>query len=137
MYEIIVLTHGAFATGLNDTLSMVMGKQDCVNYESFTLESSVEEFERLVRSKYNLIDQSKQVLFLSDLYGGTPHNVATRLKIENPERIEVISGVNLPILLVSVLKKDGSLKDSVDEIMQEYLNACIRVVINNTDEDDE
>lgn len=136
MYEIVVLTHGKLAPGIYDSLSMIMGEQDSVHFASFTLDSSVEAFEDLVRSKFNVIDKDKQILFLSDLYGGTPNNVASRFKIENPERVEVISGVNLPILIASVLKKNENLIDTVNDIMQEYSNGCIRVVLNNKDDDE-
>jgi PTS system ascorbate-specific IIA component len=61
------------------------------------------------------VDEGDGVLLLADLYGATPCNVATRL-IE-PGRIELVAGVNLPMLLRLLTHRDGDLDTLVRRVV--------------------
>ena len=126
MYNILLLSHGGFASGLEDTMNMIMGKQNDVEFISFLPTESMEVFQAKVENIFNKIPKERGVLILSDLFGGTPHNVATKIMLNNLERVEVLSGVNLPLLISAVSRKNEELKQCTEELIDEYHNALIR-----------
>lgn len=138
MYSIIVLSHGDLANGLKDTMMMILGEQEDTYFISFTPSDSVEDFEKRVKVIFNSIDKENQVLILTDLYGGTPNHVATALKLEQPQRVEVVSGVNMPLLMTAVLSKSMNLSDSIDHIIAECHTGITKIeaVTENHEEDE-
>lgn len=127
MYSIIVLSHGDLANGLKDTMMMIAGAQDDTYFISFTPSDSVEDFEKKVKVIYYSISSDHDILILTDLYGGTPNHVATALHLKYPERIEVISGMNLPLLLTAVLSRSRALHEVVDNLLQESHSGIQRI----------
>lgn len=98
MVSIIVASHGKLSEELIKSSEMIFGKQN--NVFSVTFEPSengdnlIEKYKKILK-KLNLEDE---VLFMVDLFGGSPYNAATRIAVEN-EKIDIITGVNLPMLL--------------------------------------
>ncbi|MEG2799183.1 MAG: PTS sugar transporter subunit IIA [Erysipelotrichaceae bacterium] len=137
MYSIIVLSHGDLANGLKDTMMMILGEQESTYFISFTPSDSVEDFEKKVNVIFNSISKDRQVLFLTDLYGGTPNHVATAQRLKQPERVEVLSGVNLPLLMTAVLSKDQCLSDIVEKLLEECHQGIIRVDVKTEGHEDD
>lgn len=138
MYSMIVLSHGDLTNGLKDTMMMIAGAQDDTYFISFTPSDSAEDFEKKVKVIYHSIPKDHEILILTDLFGGTPNHVATSLRLKDPDRVEVISGMNLPMLLTAVLSRGMYLKDVVDNLLTESHNGIQRVETKVTlDEDDE
>ncbi|MBU5592452.1 mannose/fructose/sorbose PTS transporter subunit IIA [Clostridium sp. MSJ-4] len=113
MLGIIIGTHGRFSEELLKTSEMIFGKQE--NIETVTFEPG-EGSEGLV-AKYEAalqkLDREKGVLFLVDLFGGSPFNAASRIAINN-ENMDILTGVNLPMLLeIYGLRETLSLEDIV------------------------
>lgn len=138
MYSIITLSHGDLANGLKDTMMMIAGAQDDTYFISFTPSDSVEEFEKKVKVIYHSIPKDHEILILTDLFGGTPNHIATALRLKYPQRIEVISGMNLPLLLTAVLSRSEALHDVVENLLKECHNGIQRIETKVTmNEDDE
>lgn len=138
MYSIIVLSHGDLANGLKDTMMMILGEQEDTYFISFTPSDSVEDFEKRVKVIYHSIPKDRQVLFLSDLYGGTPNHIATALRLQDSNRVEVISGVNMPLLMTAVLSKENQLSDIADYLLTECHKGIIKIeAVNEQHEEDE
>lgn len=138
MYSIIVMSHGDLCNGLKDTMMMILGEQEDTYFISFTPSDSVDDFRKRVKVISHSIDESKQILFLTDLFGGTPNHIATAMKMEDPERIEVLSGVNMPLLMSAVIAKSDNLKDTVEHLLEECHKGIIRVDTNlSENEEDE
>ena len=106
------------ANGLKDTMMMILGEQEDIYFISFTPSDSIEDFRKRVNVIYHSIDEDRQVLFLTDLYGGTPNHVATAMKIAEPNRVEVLSGVNMPLLMEATLGKTKVLSDIVEHLLE-------------------
>ncbi|WP_297951382.1 PTS sugar transporter subunit IIA [uncultured Lactobacillus sp.] len=95
--ELLIATHEGLATGLMAAHDMLAGKNDQI----LTIElndSGIRDFKARfakIMNKY----QSSQILVLTDLKNGTPHLVASEYEDMYPERVRVVSGVNLPMVL--------------------------------------
>lgn len=98
MISLIIGTHGSFSKELIKSAELIYGKLENVSYITFIPgEGQID-----LINKYNTIidnlDQNSEVLFLVDLFGGSPFNTASILAMEN-ENMDVVTGVNLPMLL--------------------------------------
>ncbi len=138
MYSIIVMSHGDMANGLKDTMMMILGEQEDIYFISFTPSDSIEDFRKRVNVIYHSIEEDRQVLFLTDLYGGTPNHVATAMKIAEPGRVEVLSGVNMPLLMEATLGKTKVLSDIVEHLLEQGRRGMIRIepALDQNEEDE-
>ena len=98
MVAIIIGTHGNFSEELVRSSEMIFGKQSNVSYITFKQGEGLEE----LAAKYSVaMDQlytDDGVLFMVDLFGGSPYNAASMIALEN-ENMDVVTGVNLPMLI--------------------------------------
>ena len=97
MVTTLIVTHGGLAQELLSAAETIVG--DLRNFEIVTLDwsDSFDEAHRKIRTVLDDLDRRQEVLILTDMYGGTPYNVASSL-IE-PGRVEVVTGVNLPMVV--------------------------------------
>jgi PTS system mannose-specific IIA component len=116
MVAVIIGAHGSFAVELLATSRMIFGQRD--NIAAVALEPG-ESFDCLVE-KYKAVlqclDTQEGVLFLTDLFGGSPYNAACKIAIET-EKTSIVAGVNLPMVLEVLSLKDLSIAH-VEEIAQ-------------------
>lgn len=118
--------HGKFAKGLISSVDIVVGKQDNLKSVEFRLEDSVEVLEKNIKEKIETMKECNGILFLTDVVGGTPFKTCVLISQEI-ENSKVLSGVNLPILLEALMKRDtkniDELKDSLIEIGREGIKS--------------
>ncbi len=98
---VVIITHGHLAEGLLDSATMVCGRVDHAHAISFEPGVSPEDLEHTVEDLLSGLGEGEQVLFLTDLPGGTPAKVATTLAAHG--RAEAVTGVNLPMLIEVLL----------------------------------
>jgi mannose PTS system EIIA component len=93
----LILTHGGLARELLLAAHTISGPMP--EFEALSLEwtDSVEQAKDKVRAALRRLDQGQGVLVLTDMYGGTPCNVA--LSFLEPGQVEVLAGVNLPMVV--------------------------------------
>jgi PTS system mannose-specific IIA component len=118
MIGVIVATHGEFGNSLLSTLRMILG--ECEGIESIALssEDSMETFMGKMEKALKKVDPKETgALILVDMLGGTPFNVSVQLA---PKRkIEVVTGVNLPMLIkVSSHRDETDLKFLASEVQK-------------------
>ncbi|WP_080872011.1 mannose/fructose/sorbose PTS transporter subunit IIA [Oceanobacillus timonensis] len=101
MVGIIIATHGEFATGILQSAAMIFGEQE--NVEAVTLMPS--EGPNDVRAKMEKaiasFDNQDDVLFLVDLWGGTPFNQANSLIEGHEDKWAIVAGLNLAMVIES------------------------------------
>lgn len=97
MVGILILTHGRMAEELLIAGRTIMG--ELKGFAALTLEwdDSLEIARAKVEEALRRLDDGEGVLILTDIFGGTPFNVAMKLIV--PGRVEVVSGVNLPMVV--------------------------------------
>jgi len=104
MVGVILLTHGSLGIELLKTSEMIIGKQDKVDFLSVQSGASLGDLagdlDRLI-NKY----KSDGVLILTDMFGGSPSNIAMAYLEKN--KVDIITGVNLPMLIKTFsMRKD-------------------------------
>jgi PTS system mannose-specific IIA component len=93
----LILTHGGLARELLAAAQVISGRLSGFEALSLDWNDTVEEAKAKVRAAIDRLDEGQGVLVLTDMYGGTPTNVAVTFL--QPGRVEVLTGVNLPMVL--------------------------------------
>lgn len=102
MLGLLVTGHGRFATGLNSGLEFIAGAQPNIAFVDFEAGQSVETLKEDLNKALDSLKEYDGVLILSDLPGGSPFKTAAECRAERADQaIEVIAGVNLPLLIAS------------------------------------
>lgn len=98
MIGIILASHGEFAQGIRESGEMIFGKQE--KLESVVLKPSMgpDDFRKSLEEKIETLD-SEEILFLVDLWGGTPFNQVSSLIKGHEDKWAIITGLNLPMLI--------------------------------------
>lgn len=115
MIKLVVVAHGHFATGAASALELIAGKQEEVAVIDFSEGMSAQTVKEKIAAE--LVDQS-EVLVLSDLLGGTPFKVSTELMAEFNGKMNVLSGLNLAMLIEAVFARNMlSFDELVDKLV--------------------
>ncbi|MCL2669237.1 MAG: PTS sugar transporter subunit IIA [Syntrophaceae bacterium] len=110
MVGVLITTHGNLGIELIKAAEMICGSLKGIIPVSIDQSKGVEELKKEIRTAIKKLDQGQGVLILTDLFGGTPSNLSLSFLKEG--RIEVITGVNLPMLLkVTDAHEGAELKD--------------------------
>ncbi|MBM7617323.1 PTS system mannose-specific IIB component [Weissella uvarum] len=99
MVKFIIASHGEFAKGIRQSGQMIFGEQEDVEVVTFMPNEGPEDLSAHFNEALGDSANAGEVLFLVDLWGGSPFNVASRIQAENPDRMAIISGLNLPMLI--------------------------------------
>lgn len=122
MLAIIVGTHGCFATELIKTCEMICGTAKNVKAVTLAPGEGAEDLARKYEAALSALDTSGGVIFLNDLFGGSPYNAACRIAVHE-ETYGVVTGVNLPMLIEMVgcqLIEDAL---TIQQIMEKAMDA--------------
>ena len=95
---IIIASHGEFAAGIKQSGSMIFGEQEKVESVVFMPSEGPDDLQRKLQEAIEKVD-SEEILFLVDLWGGSPFNQANKLFEEAPEHRAIVAGLNLPMLI--------------------------------------
>ena len=98
MVGIIIASHGEFAAGIKQSGSMIFGEQEKVESVVFMPSEGPDDLQRKLQEAIAKVD-SEEILFLVDLWGGSPFNQANKLFEEAPEHRAIVAGLNLPMLI--------------------------------------
>lgn len=120
MVGAIICTHAGFAAGLKEAVEMIAGKQELFETVSLKEGGGTESLMQEIRQIGQNMPCEKIWLFC-DMFGATPCNVGCMLAAQ--EDYEVITGVNLPILLEFVMGRPGKsaeeLKQDIEQVSKE------------------
>lgn len=136
MISVIVGTHGIFSEEILKSAEMIFGSQENVGSVTFKpgegIDSLVEKYNNLI----NRLDSKEGVLFMVDLFGGSPFNAASIIAMKN-ENMEIVTGVNLPMILEVLGSREFS---NLQELVQIALNSgkdAIKMLTKNAEIDEE
>jgi mannose PTS system EIIA component len=110
MVGILIVTHGRLAQELVETTKTIVGKNiDHIIPISVGWNDDMADIQKTISSAIAKVDQGKGVLILTDMFGGTPSNISLSFL---SDKVEIITGVNLPMLIKIVNVGDRyNLKD--------------------------
>ena len=97
MIGMVLVTHGHLATEFRSALEHVVGPQPQLRTVTIGPEDDMERRRSDIIQAVHDVDTGQGVVVLTDMFGGTPSNLA--ISLMEPGRIEVIAGVNLPMLI--------------------------------------
>jgi len=110
MIGVLITTHGNLGGELIKAVELIKGSPKGVLHLSMDQTKGAEELKKEIAAAIKKLDQGQGVLILTDLFGGTPSNIS--LSFLKQGKVEVLTGVNLPMLLkLSEMREDISLKD--------------------------
>ena len=120
MKYVILVSHGKFANGLNDALSMLAGNREDILSVGLENGKSVDEFVALFTEKVKDISTDDEVILLGDIIGGSPLTNATNVLVNKGIKTVILGGMNLPLALTTVLMKDTvSLDEIADQVLEQ------------------
>lgn len=106
----VVATHGKMSKGLIETLELIVGRSKNIASVTLLEGERPEDLKKKLQKAIKKEDSGDGVILFLDLFGGTPSNVSCLIAREL--NIEVVSGVNLPMLLEVIMnRKSKSLKE--------------------------
>ncbi len=106
MLGIVLVSHGGLAAEFRAALEHVVGPQKQIECIAIGPEDDIEQRRQDIVSAVRKADSGAGVVVLSDMFGGTPSNLA--ISIMNGLNIEVIAGINLPMLIKLASVRDTS-----------------------------
>ncbi|MED4229075.1 mannose/fructose/sorbose PTS transporter subunit IIA [Neobacillus cucumis] len=116
MISVIISGHGEFATALKGSSGMIFGEQDDLIAIPFLKGEGTQTLHEKYKQVLEGIPEENEVLFLVDIFGGTPYNAATPYIVQN-QKMDMASGVNLPILLeVLSMRENVPLKEMLNKL---------------------
>jgi PTS system mannose-specific IIA component len=97
MVGVVIVAHSFIGKELIATAEYVVGKMDGIVAVSIDCKMDALEARKVISEAIKKVDQGEGVLILTDLFGGSPSNIA--FSFLNREKVEVITGINLPMIL--------------------------------------
>ena len=121
-FRVLVATHGDLAAAFLATAELICGRLDDVQAVGLLPTDSPESFNE--RFMVAAGDPNDKLLILTDLAGGTPHNVALVATRRLPKAV-LISGVNLAVLIEAVMSTDALDGESVERLVAKGREALV------------
>ena len=127
MIGILIVSHGAFGESLIHSASHVLGKRPLyLRQVGITVHDDPDAILPMASDLIRFLDQGQGVLVLTDIYGATPSNMASRLL--EPGRVEGIAGVNLPMLIRALTYREEShVMDVLDKALSGAVEGVVRM----------
>ncbi len=117
MVGIVIVTHGHLGEALIDTATAICGEQlKAITSVCIDLTQDVNKLRSKIQNGIKAVNENGGILILTDMFGGTPSNLSYSFLEEG--RIEVLSGVNLPILIkaLNIRSRDIDLHEMAQTI---------------------
>ncbi len=130
MIGLVIVTHGGLAGEFRAALEHVVGPQQQLETVSIGPEDDMESRRGDILSAVRQVETGDGVVVLTDMFGGTPSNLA--ISVMNEANVEVIAGVNLPMLVkLASVRGDADLAKAVDQAKEsgrKYISVASQVL---------
>ena len=130
MIGLVLVTHGNLANEFISAMQHVVGKQQQIAPVCIGPEDDMEMRRAEILRKVGEVNDGSGVVVLTDMFGGTPSNLA--ISIMDKAKVEIIAGINLPMLIkIASLRKEKNLKETVEgaqEAGKKYINIASQLL---------
>lgn len=134
MIGLVIVTHGLLAVELKHAADHVVGQQDNLETVCIGPDDDMELRREDIRSAVKKVDSKNGVILLTDMFGGTPSNLAISMLREG--EVEVLAGVNLPMLIkLAEARRESSLSNAAQkakEAGQRYIAIASQILAGKT-----
>ena len=130
MIGLVLVTHGRLAEEFKHAVEHVVGPQDGLETVSIGADDDMEKRRVDILEAVGRADSGTGVIVLTDMFGGTPSNLA--ISVMQPGRIEVVAGVNLPMLIkLTSVRRNDDLPSALEQAQtagRKYINVASQVL---------
>ncbi|WP_321499931.1 PTS sugar transporter subunit IIA [Breoghania sp.] len=130
MIGLVLVTHGRLAEEFKSALEHVVGPQERVATISIGPDDDMEQRRQDILAAVERVNEGAGVVLLTDMFGGTPSNLA--ISVMDGNNVEVVAGVNLPMLIkLASVRSDSSLDDAVEQARKagrKYISVASQVL---------
>jgi mannose PTS system EIIA component len=130
MIGVVIVTHGGLAQEFRAALEHVVGKQDKVETISIQPEDNIDNRRAELLASIAKVRGDKGVVVLTDMFGGTPSNLA--ISIMEETGAEVVAGINLPMLIkLASIREEATLEQAITaakEAGRKYISVASQVL---------
>ena len=126
MYEMLILSHGALASGYYQTMKMILGEEPNLAYCALEEGESSEELEHKLAS---IIDwgSGSPLLVMADIYSGSPCRTAIMHLFKAKKECYLIAGINLPLVMEAYMQRNSDLQTVLDHLAETAKDNVINV----------
>jgi PTS system mannose-specific IIA component len=116
MIGIVIVTHSGLGDALIEAAESILGTPlEATTAVSVDLKHSAEKLRKKIGDGMKAVDEGDGVIILTDMFGGTPSNLSLSFLEEG--RIDVLTGVNLPVLIrAAKMRKDSNLSELAQSV---------------------
>lgn len=134
MIGLVIVTHGQLAVELRRATEHVVGPQEAVETVCIGPDDDMEHRREDIAGAVKLVSRKKGVIILTDMFGGTPSNLAISMLRDG--EVEVLAGVNLPMLIkLAEARRTATLDEAAlkaKEAGQRYIAIASRILAGET-----
>jgi mannose PTS system EIIA component len=123
MIGALVVTHGHLGQELVAAAEMIVGEISHIRAVSIGWHDDVNDARKDIEQRIAEVESGKGVLILTDMFGGTPSNIA--LSFHEPGKLDVVTGVNLPMIIKIASQKEGDTLESLARIVRDQGRSSI------------
>jgi PTS system mannose-specific IIA component len=118
MIGVVVVAHFNLAREMVAATELIVGKQERFEYVDIFPDEDVEKIKKMVVDALKRVDSRDGILVLTDMFGGTPSNISLSFLEEG--RVEVVTGVNLPMLIKLVTYRQNKTLSDLANFISQY-----------------
>ena len=130
MIGLVIVTHGRLAEEFRAALEHVVGPQEKLETVSIGPDDDMELRRKDIIDAISRVDDNDGVVLLTDMFGGTPSDLA--ISIMDHAKVEVISGINLPLLIkLARLRNEKDIEEAIIEAQEsgrKYISIASQVL---------
>ena len=130
MIGLVLVTHGSLAKEFQLALEHVVGPQEQIDTVSIGPDDDMEQRRQDILTAVGQVNTGSGAVILTDMFGGTPSNLS--ISIMEPGIIEVVAGVNLPMLIkLASVRVDADMDTALEKATESgrrYINIASRVL---------
>jgi PTS system mannose-specific IIA component len=123
MIGALVVTHGHLGQELVAAAEMIVGEISHIQAVTIGWHDDVNDAQVDIEKHISEVESGSGVLILTDMFGGTPSNIA--LSFHNPGTVDVLTGVNLPMIIKIANQKEGDTLQSLARMVRDQGRSSI------------
>ena len=117
MIGLLIISHCDLGREMLNAAELIVGRLEAADSISITQTTDSEQVLKAISEKIKALDSGKGVLVMTDMFGGTPSNLS--LSFLKEERVEVLTGVNLPMVVAVTQDRNRMTLSELGERAQE------------------
>ncbi len=127
MRRVYIASHGNFAKGLKDALVLLMGDLGINEWSCYHEEiPDNNALKGLIKREYHNLSSDDELVIFTDLLGGSVNKVASELMLQN-DRIHVVAGMSMPLVLEFVLNADTNTSNAIENALESAKESMVYV----------